>query len=184
MGSVPERSPPARVSLGRRLAVPVILVTLVGAGWWSLWPRIDPRFIGHWDWYDAANGYPKDLTNEEFICSIEMRPDGSETATFPDGRCSESVWWTNSAGQVEMIQNVESMGRPRRLLRTAYARVAGEFDDGILDRWLIREVTAERIVLESATMSDSYVILRRSKSKEHTTSVRKSWAHEKTPAHP
>jgi hypothetical protein len=163
---VEERTSPSARRRSRWLKFAAVILPLIGVGVWLTWPRVDPRFVGQWDWFAAPHGKPPDSSDLQYVGVIAFQNDGS-------GEFESARYGTFVAHRVGIQWSVDfrgrlSFGNRRRIerslneeLKIAIDRMLGRAALPEEGRWIVREISNERIVLEDAAKSATCMVLKR-----------------------
>jgi hypothetical protein len=142
----------------RRFAITaIIVVVLLGGLWWLTRPRIDPRFVGRWQWFDLSP-FPYIVANDSDIVFV-LSADG--TARH-EGMPASFNWYVASNGRLVIAHRFTGLDRIKDECNRFVERITGSVPVvRLLDEYNIREVTADRIELEYGAMLGSYCCLKR-----------------------
>jgi hypothetical protein len=122
--STPEVSQPHVVGppthrRSRWLRIAAVVVVLIGGLWWLTRPKIDPRFVGTWEFYVSESGNSDALGDRDFMGSVDFRPEG--TATFEG---NTKAWEIDAQGRL-IIGNEAAMVIQRASDATIVLKVEG-----------------------------------------------------------
>jgi hypothetical protein len=142
----------------------VVLVVLIGGAWWLSRPAIDPRLVGTWQWY-AAKGDLRNTTPQH-IAVITFNGDGTGVRTSDPSDAAPHrrfpiLWSVDSAGRLFFDNWSDAVTRFHDKSMSIYARIVGRFDPQDFYRWEIRELKPDRVVLESVSTPQAYIVLKR-----------------------
>jgi hypothetical protein len=103
----------------RRILIAAVVVVLIGGPWWLTKPRIDPRFVGRWQFYVSESGESDALGDRDFRGGVDFRPEG--TATFEG---NTKAWGIDAQGRL-VIRDEAAMVIQRASDATIVLKVEG-----------------------------------------------------------
>jgi hypothetical protein len=163
---IEEPTSPSPRRHSRWLKFAAVILLLIGVSVWLTWPRVDSRFVGQWDWFASVNGNPADQNALHHQGVLTFLDDGS--GEFESDRIGTFVahrigikWSVDFRGRLSFGNSRRTERSLNDELKIAIDRMLGRASLPEQNRWIVREMSNERIVFEDAAESANCMVLKR-----------------------
>jgi hypothetical protein len=137
---------------------------LDGLAWWAFSPHYDAHFVGTWNWYAVDNDIPETFDADDFVGVLVLAADGSATSVYAGNSPLSMEWHTDRSGKFTLRWKPGVSNALFTFWSSAKAALAGDIDLAQLERWIVRDMQPDRIVLDNEYTPGGFIVLERSEA--------------------
>jgi hypothetical protein len=138
------------------------VLLIVGGGWWFSRPNLDPRFVGDWEYYAVKDVAPDDAYTEPDPVVLKLSADGSaDSRVYKRLGFTLVDWWVDRNGHLVLVANYYDQRPFLWQLKSRFSRVANEFQNAQVERWIIDKVANGRIAMRRFGDTNAHLMLKR-----------------------